>query len=169
MRRLRQLVAMKRNDLRAKGEELAAALEALHSLGRGPPRSVMPRFGAGAVVAPGAEGTAAPPPVFAIVDAVSPESPAHVAGLLAGDGLACVGPLSAGATLPQLAALVQAHAGRPLAVVVVRPPPANVAGAAAPGAAETLALTLTPGLWAGGPGLLGCHVLPAPAAANTIR
>lgn len=88
---------------------------------------------------------------FALIDEVSPESPAAAAGLAIGDALLCLGDVRCGsggaaAALAALGPQVAASEGRALAVQVLR-------------RGERVALTLTPRRWAGR-GLLGCHLRP---------
>lgn len=191
VRTLRQQVIMRRNDLAAANAELAGALEALHALGPGalPPAPAAASRQSG----PPARGGAPPPPPlpdtaalapFALVDAVSPGSPAAVAGLRPGDRLLVFGAgvrgvppggLSAGPSLADVAAAVRAGEGTPLGLVVRRAAAAvdgdyrdadaggsaggGPSAAAAAAATVDVALTLTPARWAG-QGLLGCHVVP---------
>ena len=152
---------MLRNDLRAKEDELAAALSALHALG--------------GITAGQSDvnGRSRAPPPFAWVDAVSPGSPADAAGLRNGDRIISFGAVSTATgdvqstnwpTLADLAAATRTSEGRPLTVVVVRRrgSGSNEAGDGAPAPEEQVVLTLTPTAWHG-PGLLGCHVLPCDA------
>lgn len=182
VRTLRQQAIMRRNDLRAIIEETGKKLELLHALG---PNSIVPAIARPS--APPADDRAAGPPAsiaiapgslpgpgpsmyalvqpFALVDAVSPGSPASEACIAEGDRILVFGHLrgrQAGATgdagaagddggaaptLADVAAVVRSHEGSPVPVVVRRA-----------GGGE-VALTLTPKTWAG-PGLLGCHVMP---------
>lgn len=184
VRTVRQQVLMRRNDLRDAMGQLSAALEALHALGPGaivPPAAPAPPPGAGPAGPPAPLPPAAPVAgvvrrPFALVDAVSPGSPAADAGLVRGDRVVGWGHLqgvptaapAAGAggdsssgegapaapSLSDIAAVVRAHEGSPVPVVVLRD--AGAIGAQP----QQLALTLTPRSGWGGPGLLGCHVVP---------
>ena len=90
------------------------------------------------------------PQALCRVGAVYAHSPAHAAGLKAGDALLAIGPIrhagfvSVGETIVPL---VKSHVGRPLDVVVAR-------GQAGP-SPRHVGLTLTPAEWSG-KGLLGC-------------
>ncbi len=98
-----------------------------------------------------------PPPsvAFALIDEVSPVSPAEAAGMQVGDALLSLdsvrvasGALADGAAaaMRALAPAVAAAEGRPVAVWVLR-------------GGSRVALTLTPRRWEGR-GLLGCHLRP---------
>lgn len=95
---------------------------------------------------------------FAVVDIVSPNSPAALADLRVGDEIVSFGDVSLrGYDTPQLTmaalpALLQRHEGQPLTVQVQR------SGGNAP--SGLVPLSLTPARWSGR-GLLGCHIIPA--------
>lgn len=154
------------NDHKALDARAAALLEKLHALARGAPGG--PAAGAAtaraAAAAPRPAPAAAPaapaaPPAprpFAVVDDVTPGSPAEAGGLAPGDrvlsfGAAFVGargaatPAAALATLPAAAAAAAAE-GATLVVTVLRD-------------GRTRALAVAPRAW-GGRGVLGCHLAP---------
>ncbi|GAB4816577.1 hypothetical protein N2152v2_003623 [Parachlorella kessleri] len=85
---------------------------------------------------------------FAVVDEVSPASPASRAGIQLGDQLARFGDVTAEApgTLQQVAAVLQAHEGHEVEAVFLRH-------------GATVTLKLVPQRWSGR-GLLGCHLRP---------
>ena len=161
VRHARQQVVMRRNDLKSAMGELAGALEALHALG--PTAAPAPLAGVGRVGAAGglaaahaAGGDSATLAPFAWVDSVTPGSPASDAGLAVSDRIVALGPLrgapvgtvvGAAPSLADVAAVVRSSEDTEVAVVVRR-------------GGVDVALRLTPRRWAG-PGLLGCHVLPA--------
>ena len=94
---------------------------------------------------------ATPLAAFAVIDEVSPDSPAAAAGVAVGDLLTALGDVRCGsggaaAALAALGPQVAASEGRALAVQVLR-------------RGELVALSLTPRRWAGR-GLLGCHLRP---------
>lgn len=100
-----------------------------------------------------------PPPTrqaFALLDELTPGSPAAEAGLHVGDRVVSFGAVSLRAfATPQLAmaalpGLLREHCGQRVDVVVVRGEGRE---------RRVVTLALTPRQW-NGPGLLGCHVVP---------
>jgi 26S proteasome regulatory subunit N4 len=181
VRSLRQRVTMLLNDNKEKQKEIEESLTKLHALGPAALVPEKPTFpssasaAAGAAKKPSNEGagsSAAPvlsvsPPVgslfrpFALIDDVSPDSPASMAGLKAGDKIAGIGTLvslssASSATssplpsLSDLATVVRSNVGLPLPVIIQRGDDAGF-----------LQLTLTPQPWSG-QGVLGCHVVLLP-------
>lgn len=178
-----------RTDLEALNEQLEAGLEALHACGpeamaaaaavarlsaaSGGGEGSPPAAGAPAVSGGGAGSPAlaafAGVPAFARVDEVVAGSPAATAGLQVGDALVCFdGDVRAaqgegGATgwvLPSLvdfSARVRARVGAPCTLVVQR---ASSSGAGTP---HLLQLSITPGTWPGGVGVLGTRITPLSA------
>jgi 26S proteasome non-ATPase regulatory subunit 9 len=164
VRHQRQAVIRLRNDLKALLPALDGAVARLFALRRAAAAAAVtadgePRANAAAVaagVSREAPVAAAEEPALALLNAVSPDSPAAAAGLAAGDELLALGGVTArtpGAFPGELTRLVGGSVGRPLAVRVRRP-----------GCPEVLSLSLVPQTW-GGRGLLGCHLLPAVASA----
>lgn len=92
-------------------------------------------------------------PPFALVDIVSPESPAHTAGLKVGDRIVAIGAVSLRAfptpreTMAALPGLLNQHVNQSLDVIVERE------------GGQVVTLALVPKRWSG-TGVLGCHVVP---------
>jgi 26S proteasome regulatory subunit N4 len=109
---------------------------------------------------------------FAVVDAVSPGSPAASAGLRVGDHILTFGAVSlhslpsANEAMRALPGLLHGHRGRPLDIVVSRP--ADAGGVEGVEAREMVTMDLTPMEWAGS-GLLGCHIVPAEVSQEDVR
>lgn len=141
-------------------EQLLHQLHALSSLPGGATRDApaaagaaapAPRLAPAAATAAGSGGGyagAPPPPPFAVIDELTPGSPAATAGLQLGDQLCSFAGVSKAvpSTLQAVAAALAANEGRPVEAVVLRQ-------------GAPLALQLTPQQW-GGRGLLGCHLRP---------
>lgn len=121
----------------------AAAATAAATAAARPPAAAAAVAGGGG----GYEGPPPPPP-FAVIDELTPGSPAADAGLLLGDQLCSFGGVTreTPSTLQAVAAALAANEGRPVAAVVLRQ-------------GAPLELHLTPRQW-GGRGLLGCHLRP---------
>lgn len=148
------------NDHKALSKQVEQLLHHLHSLSNeagGAPSAPAPAAPAPAAPLPLAAAAAAagggyagppPPPPFAVIDELTPGSPAAEAGLQLGDQLCRFGEVTrdAPSTLQAVAAALAAHEGRPVAAVVLRQ-------------GAPVALQLTPRQW-GGRGLLGCHLRP---------
>ena len=171
VRHLRQQIIMKKNDLKSKLDALSSSLEQLHSLG---PDAIVP------AIRPAAAASAAGQPTpdyahlrpFALVDDVSPGSPASEAGLLVNDRIVAFGDVrgadsratpSIQPNLGDIAGVVRSQEGQAV-TVVVRRGGGNINDYKAStgpqqGGERDFRLSLTPKTWAGA-GLLGCHVLP---------
>lgn len=152
------------NDHKALSRQLEALLHQLHSLsnearaggggGTSPqarPDSHPAVAAAGLSAAGGGPATSsagAVPPPFAVVDELTPGSPAAEAGLQLGDQLCRFGGVTrqTPGALAAMAAALQASEGRAVETVVLRH-------------GAPLVLALTPRRW-DGRGLLGCHLRP---------
>ncbi|KAK9474418.1 uncharacterized protein V1510DRAFT_401500 [Dipodascopsis tothii] len=147
VRMTRARIIRLRNDYRALLGELELALHDHHAA----LRTLGPAAGS-------ATAAAAAPVVevpFAVVNDVSHSSPAFEAGLVRGDRIIHFGSVHAGnhRRLAELAAVVQANVGSPIAIDLVR----NVTET---GIDTRMRLRLVPRRDWGGKGMLGCHILP---------
>lgn len=109
-----------------------------------------------------------PPPrrvPFALVDLVTPESPAASAGLLVDDKIVAFGGVSLRSfATPRLALgalpeLLQGHENMELEVIIERSEAESV---------QIMTMKLTPRRWQG-QGLLGCHVVPMSVSQTDSR
>jgi 26S proteasome non-ATPase regulatory subunit 9 len=193
VRAARNRVICLRNDLAVKEREVEEALYAVHALGpslgqqaaaaeaSSSAAAALSGSGSGSAAARSAASPAVGHRPFAVVDAITPGSPAAAAGLAVGDRIVSFGDLratglegaevsgSAAAAalaaaagpsvvfprLQDIGALVQRSEGVAVAVTVLR-----MGGGGEEGEGGSLIqLTLTPCRWSG-PGLLGCHIMP---------
>nr|XP_006640292.1 PREDICTED: 26S proteasome non-ATPase regulatory subunit 9 [Lepisosteus oculatus] len=94
------------------------------------------------------EQARSPPQPFARVDAITPGSPASLAGLHVGDEIVEFGSVNSVnfQNLQNIAMVVQHSEGKPLSITVIR-------------SGQTVHLGLTPQRWSGR-GLLGCNIVP---------
>lgn len=154
------------NDHKALSKQAEQLLHQLHALSNQPgssgdlagaaggsPAAVPPAAAPAAAAQRQADGggschPAAALPPFAVVDELSPDSPAAAAGLQLWDQLTSFAGVTGSTpdTLQAVAAALQAHEGRAVEAVVLRH-------------GAPLVLQLTPRQW-GGRGLLGCHLRP---------
>ena len=158
------VLAVLKTDHARLSDALERGLHALHATARaaGPPAAAAaahalepkrPRLDDAAAAQQQQQQQAAASSAFAVIDEVSPSSPAAAAGLLVGDAVLSLGGVRAAeghaggaAALAALGPAVASSEGRPLEVVVLR-------------RGERVALSLTPRRWEGR-GLLGCHLRP---------
>jgi 26S proteasome non-ATPase regulatory subunit 9 len=165
IRQLRQSVIMKKNDLKGIMSQIDAMLVQLHANTSGEhinasklipnvqnrvQQTSEPAVEVVQASTPSQEvGSLVP---FALVDEVSEESPAHIAGIRIGDKLVEVGTVSgafsssSSSLLTMVAVEVRMNQGKELKVVVQR-------------VDQRVNLILIPRQWHG-VGLLGCHIVP---------
>ncbi|KAG8705840.1 putative 26S proteasome regulatory subunit [Ceratobasidium sp. 394] len=147
-----------RNDRARLTDEIARALEDVHSSPPSQPVSEVKINGVNGTLEPSPASTPGITesrprllPPFARVDGVAPESPAQQAGLQREDLILAFGDLTArsfsGSSLQPLAQLVASHENRSLSVKIKRN-------------GNEMSLNFTPRSGWGGRGMLGCHIVP---------
>ncbi|ETN46803.1 uncharacterized protein HMPREF1541_00992 [Cyphellophora europaea CBS 101466] len=142
-----------RNDWKALMDKIEKGLHEHHAELQQSGSLEKPATSSSSIAAPVTQPATAPETPFATVNSVEPGSPAHEAGLKAGDKIRRFGTAiwSNHTNLRKVAEVTQQNLGRPIPVKVLRE-----------GASEgqELDLRLTPRQGWGGRGTLGCHILP---------